>query len=189
MLFLLPRALGGNEGHGLAQVEVQIPVGRWWWLLNPLTPLKLNLTLSAFSIRASSVNQASLSQSLRFFATAAMTYIVKAILMRVCVCVFIYASSCVFLPSGSPVHICARYSEGLCVCACPSWGSPVCVSRYRATLMCQLCLEEWTESWWTTMTHTHIHSHRKPPQAPPTLWSLYTPIPHTPLTFFLKAYL
>lgn len=64
-----------------------------------------------------------------------------------------------------------RYSEGL-LCVSALRGSLVCVSRYTVTLMCQLCLEKWTQSWWATVTHTgnlfralptitvpHLHTH------------------------------
>lgn len=49
--------------------------------------------------------------------------------------------------------VCEQCSKGL-LYASPLRGSPVCVSRCNVTPMCQLCLEEWTENWWTTMTHT-----------------------------------
>ncbi len=84
-----------------------------------------------------------------------MTYVVKAI--SACVCMFRHPSVCVLPPVGLLCMCVWQYSEGL-LCVSPSRGTPVCVSRYRVTLMCQLCLEEWTESWWTTVTQTHTHA-------------------------------
>lgn len=128
-------------------------------------PLKLMLLhfISVFHSCPFSEPHSSVSIPL-LYATAAMTYVVKAILV------------CVFMFKHPPV--CEQYCEGL-LCVSPRRGSPVCVSRYRMTLMCQLYLEEWTESWWTTVTH--IHTHRKPPQGSP--YDHCTAPTHTPDIF------
>lgn len=79
---------------------------------------------------------------------------------------------CLCPSSGYTVHVCESYVEGL-LYASPSWGSTVCVSRYNTTLMCQLCLEEWTENWWSTMTHPHETSTGLPVNIHTQSWHFY----------------
>lgn len=74
--------------------------------------------------------------------------------------------------SGYTVHVCGWYVEGL-LYASPSWGSTVCVPRYVMTLMCQLCLEEWTENWWSAMTHRHETSSGLPVNIHTQSWHFY----------------
>lgn len=93
---------------------------------------------------------------------------------------------CVCVRRLSPTAglLCTSDTKGL-LYASPLRGSPVCVSRYNVTPMCQLCLEEWTENWWTTMTHTLSLSltHTQ------NLLRVLPMITHTLLTFFLEAHL
>ena len=98
---------------------------------------------------------------------------------NVCVCVHLF-----LLPDSFPVHVCERFSEDL-LCTSPSQGSPVGISRYRVTLMCQFCLKEWMKCWWNTVTHPPTHP-LTPTQNSPRAFLMIT-VHHTQLTFFLKA--